>query len=304
MKQMTTLIKPYEWPTWLAILGCYGVFVGALVGYAAAPSLVWCLPMALCAGLHSSLQHECIHGHPTRYQWFNTALIFWPLIPWTCYLEYRRSHLAHHVTDELTHPKTDPESYFFTAEDWAALSRPMRWLYRINSCLIGRLVLGPWLGAWAGVRQLLERPTGEIMANLSLQLIGLVGLGLGLIAAGMSLWVYLFCVAWPGAALISLRSYYEHRPAQSNEESTAIVETNVVLSFLFLHNNLHIVHHTLPGVPWYAIPRVYREKKAHWQRLNGAYWFSGYHEIGRRYGLSVKDELIHHSQRQSKEIRS
>ncbi|KGW45022.1 fatty acid desaturase family domain protein [Burkholderia pseudomallei MSHR684] len=57
-----------EWPTWLLIFVVYGGWLGVLLGVragqlplaAATPLLI-----ALCAW-HMSLQHELLHGHPTR----------------------------------------------------------------------------------------------------------------------------------------------------------------------------------------------------------------------------------------------
>ncbi|EPE94251.1 fatty acid desaturase (plasmid) [Rhizobium grahamii CCGE 502] len=59
----------------------------------------------------------------------------------------------------------------------------------------------------------------------------------------MPLWLYFLSFAYLGAALSRLRSYAEHRYADHHEERTAIVENSYLFGLLFLHNNLHVLHH-------------------------------------------------------------
>lgn len=71
---------------------------------------------------YMSLQHELIHGHPTRFARLNALFGTLPLAVWYPYGLYRDSHLAHHRHDSLTIPVDDPESYYFTEESWARFS--------------------------------------------------------------------------------------------------------------------------------------------------------------------------------------
>ena len=66
--------------------------------------------------LHSSLQHEIAHGHPTRWPRFNRLLAIVPLSLWLPYARYQQMHLAHHHDDRLTDPIDDPESFYLTPE--------------------------------------------------------------------------------------------------------------------------------------------------------------------------------------------
>ena len=59
----------------IALGGCYAIWVLALA-FAEALPWVWWIPAALAAALHSSLQHEVLHGHPTRSPLLNEALVF------------------------------------------------------------------------------------------------------------------------------------------------------------------------------------------------------------------------------------
>ena len=55
-----------EWPTWLLIAAIYGAWL-ALILLSPSLGLLLSAPLlALVSAWHLSLQHELIHGHPTR----------------------------------------------------------------------------------------------------------------------------------------------------------------------------------------------------------------------------------------------
>ena len=64
-------------------------------------------------------------------------------------------------------------------------------------------------------------------------------------------------------------------------------------SLLFLNNNLHVVHHSYPSLPWYELPRRFRAEREAILRANGGFRFAGYREIVSRYALAAKDAPIH-----------
>jgi fatty acid desaturase len=80
-----------------------------------------------------------------------------------------------------------------------------------------------------------------------------------------------------------LRAFYEHRAAADSQQRTAAVESNVVFGLLYLYNNLHVVHHYKPTMPWYDIPRYYRENRESLLELNGQYVYRGYAVFVRRF---------------------
>ncbi|HEY0314791.1 MAG TPA: fatty acid desaturase, partial [Sphingomonas sp.] len=98
-----------EWPTVAMLLLCYGSWLIGGAIYAAAPLLAVAV-MALAIILHSSLQHEAIHCHPTASARINEALIFLPLGLIVPYRRYHALHLRHHADARLTDPYDDPES--------------------------------------------------------------------------------------------------------------------------------------------------------------------------------------------------
>jgi len=82
-----------------------------------------------------------------------------------------------------------------------------------------------------------------------------------------------------------LRAFIEHRAAPNPTERIASVESNLVFGLLFLNNNLHVAHHLYPTMPWYDIPRYYRENKTRLLEENGHFIYRGYFELVVRYLL-------------------
>jgi len=284
-----------EWPTLALIGGCYGVW--AMAGWwlwPVMPALALAV-MALMAALHSSLVHECLHGHPTRNRRLNEALVALPLSLLHPYRRYLTTHLAHHHDARLTDPFEDPESYYKARWQLAAMPGWLRGVLRVNNTMLGRIVLGPLLGAagfLASEARLLRADARGVRLAWVLHLAGMVPVLLALYAIGIPLWLYLLAVSWPALSLISIRTYAEHRWHETPEGRTIIVERSP-LSWLFLHNNLHIVHHQLPKAPWYELPRLYRERRDHWQALNGGYVYQSYWQLFRAHALHAKEPVAH-----------
>jgi fatty acid desaturase len=139
--------RTFEWPTLLAGAALYLAFGLLTWNYDA---LAWWIVLPLGGYLvawHGSLQHEAVHGHPTRWRWLNEAFIFPSLWLWMPYRSYRTLHLTHHRNDHLTDPLEDPESYYVTATRWARMGPIRRTLLRANNSLLGRLVIGPGPGS-------------------------------------------------------------------------------------------------------------------------------------------------------------
>src|ERR1700691_5820641 len=110
--------RPVEMPTLLLILATYGTWLLVTAEYGHWPLWV-VLPTTIVAlVLHSSLQHEIIHGHPTPSSRINRLLGIVPLSLWLPFERYRQTHLLHHVDERLTDPHDDTESNYWAAEQW------------------------------------------------------------------------------------------------------------------------------------------------------------------------------------------
>jgi len=287
-----------EWRTLALILACHTAWIAAGLLYATAPWLAVPL-LALPIVLHSSLQHEAIHRHPTRSAHWNEALVFLPLGLLYPYRRYRETHLRHHVDSRLTDPYDDPESFYLAQADHRRLPRTVRLLLAWNATLLGRLVIGP---AIAAARFLLAE------VHIAARLRGadlrdwvaawtLHAFGLGLVLGTVHFVFAMPYAAYAGAvylamALLGVRAFCEHRWANAVDARTVIVERSR-LSLLLLNNNLHLVHHKQPHVPWHALPAAYHARRAEWQALNEGYVFAGYRAVLRAHALRAKEPVVH-----------
>ncbi|KSB91839.1 hypothetical protein AS593_07385 [Caulobacter vibrioides] len=248
---------------------------------------------------HGSFQHEAIHGHPTPWRRVNDALAFAPLSLWLPYPLYRRSHLAHHATHDLTDPEHDPESRYLAA----SASRGSRLLAAAGSTLAGRLLLGPPIEIATflalEVRALTSPGAAEARRIWATHLALVAALLAWLhLACDLSLGRYLLCFVYPGAALSLIRSFAEHRAHRDKDRRVAVVENAPLLGLLFLNNNLHAAHHDSPGTPWYRLPGRYARERSRLLSANGGLVYDGYAEVFRRYLLAPHD---HHDHRKALE---
>ena len=303
----TYLPAALEWPS--LILAAV-IHAGWLTATFYAARMPWwdLLPVgSWLVAWHMSLQHEVIHGHPTRLPWFNDLIGILPINLWLPYQRYKTLHLGHHLGANLTDPIDDPESYYVTSDHYARSSAVGRAFKHANNTLLGRITLGPA----RGILIFLHREAVTILSgDAATQRIWLRHLiGVAVVIAWLSqichlsLVRYVVLFVYPGFSLALVRSFAEHRAADDPEHRTAIVEGARVLGLLFLNNNLHVVHHLNPGLPWYRIPAVYRADRAVLLRRNGGLVYRGYQDVAFRYLLRQHDTLIRnrmcqHSRRQ------
>lgn len=296
-------ITRIEWQTVVLALVIYGGFLGLTWFWQSVPLAVVIALGGWLIAWHGSLQHEVIHGHPTRNRSINDAIGWPPLSLWLPYAIYREGHLTHHRDEHLTDPIEDPESSYLTQAGWDRLGLVGRSLARWNSTLFGRLILGPLVMIVSFLAQeaalLLEGDRAR--SNFWIRhAIGVAAVLVWVIAVcGMPLWLYLFGFVYVGAALTRLRSYAEHRYADHHDERTAIVENSTFFGLLFLYNNLHVLHHQRPGVPWYRIPALYQRHKQTLVLINGGLIYDGYLDVARRYFFRPHDDLRHPLHRSS-----
>jgi fatty acid desaturase len=286
-----------EWPTIGMIALCYGVFVlaGLVIWPVSHPAAL--LVMALSAALHSSLQHEALHGHPTSKAWLNELLVAaMPLAPAYPFRRFKTLHLRHHHDERLTDPYDDPESYYLDGRTHAAINPVMRALLSINNTLAGRMVVGPALmvGAFlASEIRLAAKGDRAVISAWALHLAGMTVTGMVLaFGFGIPGWLYVLVSGYLGMSIIAIRTYCEHQAAGDPDRRTIIVERSP-LSWMFLNNNLHLVHHKLPALAWYKLPEAMRARADEWKAMNGGYVFGGYSDIFRAYAFRRKEPVVH-----------
>jgi fatty acid desaturase len=281
-----------EWPTLIVLAGCYGVWAAALF---VLPLWLAVPVVAVTAALHSSLTHEAIHGHPTRWPAVNAILLLPPLTLFIPYLRFQDQHLAHHQDEILTDPYDDPESNFLDPAVWARLSRPVQAVLRFNNTLAGRILIGPLVGLWAflgGDIRAILRGDRRAARGWLLHLPGLVLTLWVVVVSPMPVWAYLLAVHI-ALGLLKIRTFLEHRAHEKARGRTVVVEDRGPLAFLFLNNNFHVVHHMHPRVAWYRLPALYRARADHYLARNDGYRYASYAEVFRRHFLQTKDPVPH-----------
>ncbi|KQS03859.1 fatty acid desaturase [Sphingomonas sp. Leaf357] len=282
--------RALEVPTLIVAAVIYAGWLAATYWHAAIPDPLLLAIGAWLIAWHGSLQHETIHGHPSRWRAFNTSIGFPPLSLWLPYAIYRRSHIAHHRSPSITDPTLDPESrYAARVAGLGALAT------RVQATLIGRMLFGPPIAIGALLAEEARRLIRDPRAVARDWLPHLLG---GALICAWLMWTqfgmgrYLLLFVYPGMALTLLRSFAEHRADLDAPGRAATVERGGLLGLLYLNNNLHAAHHDRPGLAWYRLPAYHRQ---HHPRLVGpdARAYRGYGQILRRFALRRHHVLVH-----------
>jgi fatty acid desaturase len=285
----------WEWPTITLLAGCYVVLVLALVWLVAVSLVLAGMAVAVALVLHSSLSHEILHGHPFPSQKVNTALglvqpgLFIPFI------RFRDTHLAHHRDARLTDPYDDPESNYLDPMVWARLPHWQQNILRFNNTLLGRMTVGPLVGQWAFMRSdwaAIRSGDRAVLAGWLWHLPGAIIVLVAVVWSQMPLWVYMMA-AYAALGILKIRTFLEHQAHARSRGRTVIVEDRGPLAFLFLNNNLHVVHHMHPRLPWYRLPALYAAHKARFLACNDGYMYRSYAQIFTRYFVKSKDPVAH-----------
>lgn len=242
---------------------------------------------ALLCGWYMSLQHEVLHGHFTPWWWLNDLVGGVPTHLWLPYPVYRDTHLMHHEV-ELTLPGVDPESFYVTHEQWDRTGAVKRAMLRANRTFVGRMLLGPAIGPPALVVQhvkmaLHDRRQARIWSLQIVQAAVVCWVVFGV--ADVPVWQYLLGYVYFGMSVTYIRSFVEHLAVPSPELRTAYVRSNWFFGLLFLNNNLHVTHHSLPAAPWYRYRDLGESLGSEDIAARGAGLYRGYVEVVRRYGV-------------------
>ncbi|MDJ0275911.1 fatty acid desaturase [Sphingomonas sp. 2R-10] len=282
---MTGKAKSVEWPTIALAVAVYGGWLAVTANAAHLPVPLLVLLGGWFIGWHGSLQHETIHGHPTRSRRINGLIGGVPLSLWLPYGVYRRTHEAHHRSPHPTHPHHDPESRYVAGGGVAA------GIARLRATLAGQLLLGPVaaiaLFLASEARRAFRDPAG-FAREWGVHLIGVMAVVAWLRAVDLSLATYVLCFMLPGQAASLLRGFAEHRADAAGTSRAATVVSRGPLALLFLNNNLHAAHHAFPATPWYRLPAL---ERARTHRVEPRY--AGYRDVLRRFAFRPHDVVRH-----------
>jgi len=288
-----------EWPTVSLILATYlGWLAVVSLGNTLNPA-IWIICIALLTTLFMSITHEVVHGHPTRNLKLNQLLILMPLGCVIPYERFRDTHIEHHETGELTDPFDDPESWYVTGNQWRNTSWVLQKLLEFNNTLCGRMMIGPMIGMSKfyineialivqdkNLRPYLIHVWSKHIILCSLLILFILQV------TNIPLWQFV-CAVYLSVSLLMVRTFLEHQASPDMGERTVVIERNCPLAFLFLYNNLHIVHHQRPGIAWYDLPKTYYNDRENYLALNKSYVYKSYSEIFRKYFFKMKEPVSH-----------
>ncbi|MFZ4835240.1 fatty acid desaturase [Rouxiella sp. Mn2063] len=284
-----------ELPTWLLIITIYGGWFATVAWWKTIGLLPATLLLIWFSTWYMSLQHELLHGHPTRFPRVNQLFGLLPFSIWYPYGTYRDLHLKHHYDEDLTVPETDPESYYFTRSRWHHFNGAQRLLVRLRNTFPGRMLLTPLLTmrwTFVNIWQSFREGRRASIAMWSVHLVLMIPVLGWLVHNDFSIIYYLFAVTWPMLAMTKVRSFFEHRAAEDPEARTVINEAGLFWRLLFLNLNYHSVHHDLPRIPWYGLPQVYRANKQQYLARNQGFYVKGYGELMREHLIKpIKVEI-------------
>lgn len=293
-----------EWPTVLLILACYAGWIAiGLVVWPQYP-IIAVTALGVVIALQSSLMHEASHGHPTRSGRVNEWLVGLPIGLVYPFRRFRTLHLRHHADERLTDPFDDPESYYQAIWHHERLPKLLRMLLKANNTMVGRFFIGPWLGSAGFVGadfQLLGQGDAAVRKAWLIHGVSLMPvLAIVVFVFEMPIWIYVLGPIWIGQAIMQIRTFAEHQWSERPDGRTIIVERSP-LSFLFLNNNLHLVHHKSPNVAWYRLPAIFRARREEWVRMNDGYVFPNYFALLKSFAFRAKEPVVHPFLRRSPE---
>ena len=290
------MIDKEEFPTVIILAIIYSAFVALTFFATTFPLSLVVIALAIVIAMHSSLQHEVLHGHPFKRQWMSEATVFLPIGLFIPYLRFKDLHLAHHFDPNLTDPYDDPESNFLDIIYWQKLLRLGRWCAIFNNTLFGRMLIGPIISLgmlYYSDFRLLWRGDRRVWLSYVLHIAGAVPVLVWLIFfTEIPLWAY-GVAAYLGMSLLKIRTFLEHRAHDRAAARSVIIEDKGPLALLFLNNNYHSVHHAHPKIVWHKLPKVFEKNREKYLARNDSYVYQSYRQIFIQYMFRPKDPVAH-----------
>ncbi len=257
------LSPPVAWPT-LAMAVALPATHWTIVGLGLARLLpLWACAPILCftAYAHYTLVHESIHanlvpGHP-KLRWLNDVVGWvgalglthnWPVM--------LRGHALHHA-----HTNTEQDPDLHVKGTFGRLLA--KWLVFVPVSLVPQSLLLFIAPAQYRKLERLLRP-GEMLQGTAVSVAVLVLLALSIATGRFLDWLCLLFIPTRVAALV-LQVCFSWLPHYPFDRTERYLNTRASLwpggAALMLQQNLHLMHHLWPGVPFYNYARFYRRMR-------------------------------------------
>ena len=261
----------FAWPTLALAIGLLaGLVASTWAGFAGALPL-WLAAIvntialyAIYTPLHDAI-HSAIVPRAKGWRWVNVAVGMASAAPiWMFFHHHRKSHFVHHAK---ANTRDDPDLYaegsfarvFFVKVPWALL-------HYFNPIQLWREC------------ERFKVPTAERWLSLGLFALN-TGIAAAAILTGHALeFVVLWLVPWFVGNLVML-TMFGWAPHHDHSETGRYRDTRIALfpggDLLTLQQNLHLIHHMLPSVPFYRYRAVFDDLRPtlerHGARIEG-FW--------------------------------
>ena len=291
-----TGLRLIELPTLIVIFVCYAAFGVSTTILAEAVPLAGFVLLTLAITLHSSLQHEILHGHFSRNRFIAVAMVFPAIGLFIPYERFRDTHLEHHQNETLTDPYDDPESNYLDPAVWQVMPSWQKAVFSFNNTLCGRMLIGPAISLvtfWRLELRSIMASRWHVIRAYIMHGLGVLPVVLWLAAFGKISAASYLLACYGGISLLKVRTFLEHQAHENSDGRTVIIEDRGLFAFLFLNNNLHALHHENPNLPWFELPRAFRQSRAEILDRNNHYIYRSYGQIFRRYFFRSKDQVAH-----------
>jgi len=252
--------------TWLAAAGVMPLWLGAVLNTA--------ILFAIYSPLHDAI-HTAIVPRRKGWGWVHTAVGMACAAPiWMFYHHHRKSHFRHHAR---TNHDDDPDLYAkgsFAQVCFVKL--PLMLLNYFNPV------------ALLADCRLHGLTRGEIAITMTLFALQSAAV-IGVVAAGYGLeLVMLWLLPWFVGNHIMMMTF-AWMPHNDHSETGRYRDTRIALfpmgDLLLLQQNLHLIHHMLPSVPFYRYRAVFNEIRPlleqHGARIEGFWPYSAPAEAAR-----------------------
>lgn len=197
--------------------------------------------------------HEAVHGNISlrkkNLSWLDTALGTLACFPlWLFFYQHRKQHMVHHTH---TNMEDDPDIFARGSfPGWIFLRLPIALISYFNPVALYKECI------LFGVPKHQIRITFLTFALQSLVLIGLIISGYGFEV--LVLW---FIPWWIGQTV--MLTLFTWTPHHDHAETGRYRDTRESLfpgaNFLLLGQNHHLIHHMMPGIPFYRYRRTFEE---------------------------------------------
>ena len=250
----TALVLPrVAWGTILLFLGTALLWGAALTG-GATGRMPGPLAMALAsaaAWAAFTVMHDASHDAVARCGWLNDlAGHVSATILMSRFCAFRQIHRLHHR--HTNDPELDPDHWSGSGARWQL---PLRWAtadlnYYFEYRRCPPLPLRQELAAWGTLVLLLVAASAAIYFGFGRAL-----LFYWIVPARFALFVLTYVFDF----VPHQRPY--GRPATEDRFAASFIIPGAAITRLLLCQNLHLLHHLYPAVPFYRLPRIWRERR-------------------------------------------